>query len=60
MTALIEYLTVILEYINFSIFNGRVEPALQPLDHEPLQYATANWVDGAQLDVVAWDFWGWN
>ena len=37
-----------------------VEPALQPLDSEPLQYATANREDGARLDVVAWDFWGRN
>ena len=37
-----------------------VEPALQPLDSEPLQYATANWEDGAWLYVVAQDFWGWN
>ena len=34
-----------------------VEPALQPLDCEPLQYATANREDGAYLDVVAKDFW---
>ena len=33
-----------------------VEPALQPLDREPLQYATANRENGAQLDVVARDF----
>ena len=37
-----------------------VEPALQPLDHEPLHYATANREDGARLDVVARDFWGQN
>ena len=36
------------------------EPALQPLDSEPLQYATANGEDGVRLDVVARDFWGWN
>ena len=30
-----------------------VESALQPLDHEPLQYGTANQGDGAQYDVVA-------
>ena len=34
-----------------------IEPALQPLDSEPLQYATANREDGARLDVVARDFW---
>ena len=33
-----------------------VEPALQPLDREPLQYATANREDGTWLDVVARDF----
>ena len=33
-----------------------VEPALQPLDREPLQYAAANREDSARLDVVAWDF----
>ena len=33
-----------------------VEPALLPLDHKPLRYAT----DGARLDVVARDFWGQN
>ena len=37
-----------------------VEPALQSLDREPLQYATANQEDGAQLDAVARDFWGQN
>jgi len=37
-----------------------VEPALQPLDCEPLRYATANREDGAHLDVVARDFWGPN
>ena len=37
-----------------------VEPALQPLDGEPLQFATANSEDGARLDVVARDFWGRN
>ena len=37
-----------------------VEPALQPLDHEPLHYATANREDGACLDVVARGFWGQN
>ena len=30
-----------------------VEPALQPLDCEPLQYATANQEDGARLDVAS-------
>jgi len=35
-----------------------VEPALQPLDHEPLQYATTNREDGACLDVVARDLLG--
>ena len=35
-----------------------VEPALQPLDGEPLQFATANSEDGACLDAVARDFWG--
>ena len=36
-----------------------VEPALQPLDHEPLHYATARYrEDGARLDVVARDFGG--
>ena len=35
-----------------------VEPALQPLDHEPLWHATANREDGAHLDIVARDFWG--
>ena len=33
-----------------------VEPALQPLDHEPLRYATANREDNARLDIVARDF----
>ena len=33
-----------------------VEPALLPLDHESLRYATANREDGARLDVVARDF----
>ena len=37
-----------------------VEPALLPLNREPLQYATANREDGARLDVVARDFWGQN
>ena len=37
-----------------------VEPTLQPLDGEPLQFATANSEDGARLDVVARDFWGRN
>jgi len=37
-----------------------VEPALLPLDHEPLQYASANREDRAHLDVVARDFWGQN
>ena len=37
-----------------------IEPALQPLDSEPLWYATANREDGARLDVVARDFWGSN
>ena len=37
-----------------------VEPALQPLDGEPLQFATANSEDGSRLDVVARDFWGRN
>ena len=37
-----------------------IEPALQPLDSKPLWYATANWEDGARLDVVARDFWGLN
>ena len=37
-----------------------VEPALQPLDREPLQCATVNWEDGARLDVVDQDFWGQN
>jgi len=37
-----------------------VEPALQPLDHEPLRHATANREDGARLDIVARDFWGRN
>ena len=37
-----------------------VEPAFQPLDHEPLRYATANRENGARLDVVARDFWGQN
>ena len=36
-----------------------VEPALQPLDHEPLRHATANREDGARLDVAR-DFWGRN
>ena len=38
--------------------NVGVEPALQPLDGEPLQFATTNSEDGARLDVVARDFWG--
>ena len=33
-----------------------VEPALLPVDCEPLRYVTANREDGAQLDVVARDF----
>ena len=37
-----------------------VEPALQPFDSEPLQYATANREDSARLDVIAQDFWGRN
>ena len=37
-----------------------VEPALQPLNSEPLQYATASREDGAQLDVVTRDFWSQN
>ena len=37
-----------------------VEPALQPLDGEPLKFATANSEDGARLDVVARDVWGRN
>ena len=37
-----------------------VELALQSLDHEPLQFATANHEDGTRLDVVARDFWGQN
>ena len=37
-----------------------VEPALQPLDGEPLQFATANSEDGSRLDVAARDFWGRN
>ena len=37
-----------------------VEPTLQPLDHEHLQYATANREDDAHLDAVARDFWGRN
>ena len=36
-----------------------VEPALLPLDHEPLQYDTANMEDGARLNVAR-DFWGQN
>jgi len=34
-----------------------VEPALQPVEGEPLQFATE---DGVRLDVVARDFWGRN
>ena len=37
-----------------------VEPALQPVEGKPLQFATANREDGAHLDVVARDFWGQN
>ena len=37
-----------------------VEPVLQPLDREPLQYATANSEDSVCLDIVARDFWGQN
>ena len=37
-----------------------IELTLQPLDHEPLRYATANSKDGARLDVVARDSWGYN
>ena len=37
-----------------------VEPTPQPLDCEPLRYATANTEDGAHLDVVARDYWGQN
>jgi len=33
-----------------------VEPALQPVEGEPLQFATANGEDGARLDAVARDF----
>jgi len=33
-----------------------VEPALQPLNCEPLHFATANREDGTYLDVVARDF----
>jgi len=33
-----------------------VEPALQPVEGELLQFATANEEDGARLDVVARDF----
>ena len=37
------------------------EPALQPVEGEPLQFATASREDGAaRLDVVARDFWGRN
>ena len=35
-----------------------IEPALQPLDSEPLRYATANREDGTRLEVVARGFWG--
>ena len=37
-----------------------VEPALQPLDCEPLRYATANSEDGACLSIFAREFWGQN
>ena len=37
-----------------------VEPVLQPLDGEALQFSTANREEGARLDVVARDFWGRN
>ena len=37
-----------------------VEPSLQPVEGEPLQFATANGEDGAHLNVVARDFWGQN
>jgi len=37
-----------------------VEPALQPLDGEALQFSTVNREEGARLDVVARDFWGRN
>jgi len=37
-----------------------VEPALQPVEGEPMQFATANGEDGARLDVVSRDFWGRN
>ena len=37
-----------------------VEPALQPLGGEPLQFATANSEDGARLDVVTREFWDRN
>jgi len=37
-----------------------VEPALQPVEGEPLQFATVNREDGARFDVVARDFWGRN
>ena len=33
-----------------------VEPSLQPLDCEPLQFATANSENGSRIDVVARDF----
>ena len=35
-----------------------VEPALQPLNGEALQFSTANGEEGACLVVVARDFWG--
>ena len=37
-----------------------IKPALLPLDCEPLRYTTTNREDGAQLNVVARDFWGRN
>ena len=36
------------------------EPALQSLDREPLQYATASSEDDGGLNVVDRDFWGQN
>ena len=38
--------------------NVSVEPELQPLSGEQLQYRTANTEDGARLDVHAQGFWG--
>jgi len=39
------------------VYSDGVEPALQSVEGEPLQFATANRDDGFPLDVVTRDFW---